>query len=286
MPEAQASPGRWREKLVEYFPQCAETACRARSKRLALPRWRGAGIYLRQKWYCSVSCLIPALERSVAEVVPAGQPTAERAHRVPIGLLLLSRGVIDSDQLRRALTMQKERGEGRLGDWLRRMGAATEADITRALAMQWGCPVFPLERDLGYRLCAGLVPLSLSEAYGMLPVFRSQDGSLLYMGFTGAVDHALLYGIERILGCRTMPCIVGESAYATALSVLESRNETQQEAVFNSVGDSFEIARTAGSFSEKLGAHEVHLAPVGRSLWVRLLCHSGARDLLFHPPGF
>lgn len=286
MPEPRESAGRWREKLVQYFPQCSEDACHARSKRLALPRRRGAGTYLGQKWYCSVPCLLPSLERSVTEVLPGGEPAVERPHRVPIGLLLVRRGAINSEQLRRALALQSERGEGRLGDWLRSMGAVTEADITRALAMQCGCPVFPLERDLGYRLCAGLVPLSLSEVYGMLPVFHSQDRSLLYVAFTGAVNHALLYGIEQILGCRTVPCIAAESAYAAAMADLESRAEAQQEAIFNSVGNSNEIARTAGSFSEQIGAHEVRLAPVGRSLWIRLLCHSGARDLLFHPPGY
>jgi hypothetical protein len=279
-----AAGNRWREKLRRYFPQCAHARCREQGARLPGLRWHGLGVYLRQKWYCSPRCLLPALERSISELVPAAETPLTRGHRVPLGLLLLTRGVINEEQLRQALALQQEHGEGRVGDWLRRMGAAGEQDITRALATQWGCPVFPLERDQGYRQCAGLVPLTLSQTHHMLPVFHSADRSLLYIAFTSGVDHALLYGIEQMLGCRTVPCIVGESAYAAALADLESA-AAPDETIFDSVHDPFEIAHAACSFTERLGAQTLQLARVGRSVWVRFLCHSGSRDLLFHLPG-
>jgi hypothetical protein len=280
-----AAGARWRAMLRRYFPACAHVRCRERGTRLGALRWRSMGVYLDEKWYCSARCLLPALERSILELVPAAETPAARGHRVPLGLLLLTRGVITEEQLRQALAQQKERGEGRIGDWLRRMGAASEQDITRALATQWGCPVFPLERDPGYRQCAGLVPLTLSQTHRLLPVFYSADHSLLYVAFTSGVDHALLYGIERMLGCRTVPCIVSESAYAAALADLES-TAVPEETIFDSVYDPFEIAHAACSFTERLGAQALQLARVGRSVWVRFLCHSGARDLLFHLPGF
>jgi hypothetical protein len=281
LPEAAEGTSRWRGKLDRYFARCSEAACRVQAKPLRLPRWRKAGVYLDKKWYCSVSCLLPALERAVKELLPDDKPAVERGHRVPIGLLLLQRGVITHEQLRQALALQRKRGEGRLGEWLRWMGVATEADITRALATQWGCPVFPLERDQGYRQCAGLVPLSISELYGLLPVFCSEDRSLLYVAFTSGVDHALLYGIERMLGCRTLPCIVNTSAYRAALDDLQSRTELK-ETNFNSVGSSFEIAHAACSFSERLHAQALQLAVVGGSLWIRFLNSAGPFDLLFH----
>lgn len=280
-----AAGSRWREKLRRYFPACAYARCRERGARLGALRWRGMGVYLSGKWYCSSRCLLPALERSILELTPATETTAARGHRVPLGLLLLGRGVITEQQLRQALKKQRKRGEGRVGDWLRRMGAASEEDITRALAQQWGCPVFPLEHDQGYRQCAGLLPLTLSQTHRLLPVFYSADRSLLYIAFTSGVDHALLYGIERMLGCRTVPCIVSESAYAAALADLES-TAVPEETIFDSVHDPFEIAHAACSFAERLGAQALQLAGVGRSVWVRFLCRSGVRDLLFHLPGY
>jgi hypothetical protein len=280
-----AGASRWREKVSRYFPECAQARCHPHGARLPARRWRGLGVSLREKWYCSPRCLLPALERSILELLPAAEAPVGRAHRVPIGLLLLQRGAIDEEQLRQALALQQEHGEGRVGDWLRRIGAANERDITRALATQWGCPVFPLERDQGYRLSAGLVPLALCQTHRLLPVFHSADRSLLYVAFTSGVDHAVLYGIEQILGCRTVPCIVCESAYATAMTDLENLAAEPEAMIFDSVRDPFEIAHAACGFGERLGAQALQLARVGRSLWVRFLCHSGTRDLLFHFPG-
>ncbi len=276
---------RWREKLSRYFPECAHARCRPHGARLPARRWRALGVSLREKWYCSPRCLLPALERSILELLPAAEAPLARSHRVPIGLVLLQRGVINQEQLRQALALQQEHGEGRVGDWLRRIDAAGEQDITRALATQWGCPVFPLEGDLGYRLCAGLVPLTLCQTHRLLPVFHSADRSLLYVAFTSGVDHAVLYGIEQMLGCRTVPCIVSESAYAAALADLENSTVAPEAMIFDSVRDPFEIAHAACGFGERLGAQALQLARVGRSLWVRFLCRSGARDLLFHFPG-
>jgi hypothetical protein len=281
----RAMGARWRDKLSRYFPQCAQARYRPHGARLPTRRWRGLGVCLGDKWYCSPRCLLPALERSILELLPAPETSPPRGRRVPIGLLLLQRGVINEDQLRQALALQQEHGEGRVGDWLRRIGAATEQNVTRALAMQWSCPVFPLERDQGYRLCVGLLPLTLCQTHRLLPVFHSADRSLLYVAFTAGVDYAVLYGIEQMLGCRTLPCIVSESAYAAALADLENSLAPAPEAmVFDSVRDPFEMAHAACGFAEQLEAQSVQLARVGRSLWVRILCHSGPRDLLFHFP--
>ncbi len=279
----QITAFRWRKRLDHYFPQCSEERCPGQSGRLWLPRSRNSGILMSRKWYCSTKCLLPSIEKSLLQLLPDPETAPAHARRVPIGLLLVQRGMISAEQLREGLALQREHGEGRLGDWLQRMGAATEADITRALAIQWGCPVFPLERDQSYRQCAGLVPLSLSQIYGLLPVFRSKDRSLLYVAFTSGVDHALLYGIEQMLGCRTVPCIVSESSYAAALANLESRAEPD-ETIFDSIRGPFEIALAVCGFTERLGAHALHLTRVGRTLWIRFVCRPGTRDLLFHLP--
>src|SRR5579884_3507080 len=123
-----------RQTWSRYFPECANPQCRENRGRLPARRWRSLGVCLREKWFCGPRCLLPALEHSIRELLPLAEPPLRRAHRVPIGLLLLRRGVISQAQLREALTLQQKHGEGRLGDWLRHIGAASEEDITRALA--------------------------------------------------------------------------------------------------------------------------------------------------------
>jgi hypothetical protein len=65
-----------------------------------------------------------------------GGPQETSSH--PIGLLLLSRGAITDEQLKRALLLQREKGSGKIGKFLREIRAASEQDITEGLAAQWG----------------------------------------------------------------------------------------------------------------------------------------------------
>jgi len=62
------------------------------------------------------------------------------SHRVPLGLLLLSRQQMTAAQLRTALERQRASGEGRIGDWLRRWVLPSELQITAAVARQWRVP--------------------------------------------------------------------------------------------------------------------------------------------------
>ena len=59
--------------------------------------------------------------------------------------LMLSQGWITQEQLRRALDAQKAAGgKARIGKWLMRQCNLSEEQVTRALSMQWGCPVLSL----------------------------------------------------------------------------------------------------------------------------------------------
>jgi general secretion pathway protein E len=65
---------------------------------------------------------------------------ADEARLAPIGVALTSRGLIDADDVERALAFQAQFG-GRLGGVLVRMGALAEADLLDALSCQLGLPV-------------------------------------------------------------------------------------------------------------------------------------------------
>ena len=70
---------------------------------------------LDSRWACSAGCLEAAalarLEHLCAIRIPAPQ------HRVPLGLLMLSRGYIDEQQLQTVLITQRDAGGGKLGSW-------------------------------------------------------------------------------------------------------------------------------------------------------------------------
>ncbi|MBV8790670.1 MAG: hypothetical protein JO237_01305, partial [Pseudolabrys sp.] len=60
--------------------------------------------------------------------------TAEREHR-PLGQMLIDEGLIDREELHRALTFQKDYG-GRLGSILLRFGALSEEKLLEVLSRQ------------------------------------------------------------------------------------------------------------------------------------------------------
>ena len=134
-------------------------------------------------------------------------------HRIPLGLVMLEQGWITQGQLRQALDAQKARG-GRLGGWLVRQHGVSEQLVTRALGLQWSCPVLPLN----FHDAAGLatvLPRLFVDAFGALPL-RLAAGQLVYMGFEDRIDPVLSLAVERMTRLRVESGLVQDSLYGPA----------------------------------------------------------------------
>jgi hypothetical protein len=154
------------------------------------------------------------VKAAVARELSGQEPEpAPHRHRVPLGLLLLSQGAITRAQLRSALARQRESG-GRLGEWLQAEHGIEERAITRALGVQWGCPVLAVESHSPERVAA-LVPRLFVDAFGFLPL-RPAGSALLYVGFEDRVDRCVGLAIERMTGLRVEAGVVDGRAYAAA----------------------------------------------------------------------
>ena len=91
---------------------------------------------LHGRWYCGPECFELAAQDEFLRLRPALENGQKKTHRLPIGLLLLSRGKINDAQLKQALTMQREKGTGKIGKFLQEIQAASplqtviqEADV-------------------------------------------------------------------------------------------------------------------------------------------------------------
>ncbi len=134
-------------------------------------------------------------------------------HRIPLGLVMLEQGWITSGQLRQALDAQRVAGAGRLGHWLVRQQGVSEQLVTRALGLQWSCPVLPLEFHDAEALTV-LVPRLFVDAFGALPL-RVAAGRLLYLGFEDRLDPVVALAVERMSGLRVESGLVQESLFAS-----------------------------------------------------------------------
>jgi len=265
----------WREWRLA-LPHCAEPGCK-------LDAWwklgtQHGGIELQGRWYCSPQCFEPAAQRTFQRAVGSVVPTPRAQHRIPLGLLMLSRGQLDNTQLRAALEAQQARGEGRLGQWLEKLGYASESQITSALGLQWACPVIPpmAASDLD---CTRLVPLGLLQQFRMLPVHFSRPRQLMHVAFAEAVDYTALYAIGQMLDCRTEACVISSSTMTRVLEAIGHRRRFG-EVRFEGWKDASELAHITCGYALKVGASRVRIVTCSEQIWTRLEGEA-ITDLLF-----
>ncbi len=266
--------------LRRMFQDCESPLCDQR--RVLWPVWmrNSEGMRLQGHWYCSPDCFEHAANEALLRLLPAPEGVHKKSHRIPIGLLLLSRGMINDAQLKQALVLQRETGNGRIGKFLQEIQAVSEHDITAGLAAQWGCPVYPLDRAREFLQCASLLPLTLLETGRMLPVHHLRLQQTLYLAFVEGIDHSALYAVEQMLHLRTIPCIVSESALREAFEALHRAGDVPTT-VFDGPIEPQEMARTTRSYAWQVGAHDVWMVRSGRFLWIRLQALEGCKDILF-----
>jgi hypothetical protein len=250
-----------------------------------LQRRNNEGVLLQGRWYCSLDCFEQGITPVFAELIKLPDEPLPQQHRVPLGLMLLGRGVINEEQLKTALQAQRSKGRERLGHWLIRLGIVSDQEVSAALAAQWGCAVFPLERDRRYRDCSHMLPLALLESSRMLPLRYLPASHWLFLGFSEDIDHTAIYSIERLLSSRTEPCVVSEAAMKQAMEEIRGMSHPA-EIVFESLWNAAQMARTIRDYTVKLGAEELLLARPRRFLWVRLKASGRAWDLMFRLPPF
>lgn len=258
----------YRAMCARLAPRCAHPDCPQRASAWTRLRHR-PGVFFQGSWYCLEGCL----ERNLVEAFWRARAQAKSApprHRIPLGLLLVSRQQLTVEQLRTALEAQRAAGYGRIGEWLQHMGFSSEQQITAALARQWSCPVLRSDtfgRGAGR---APHIPPALLRWRFMAPLDFVEPTATLHMAFGGELDHTSLYAIEHILGRRTEACLVAPSLLQRYLAKLpDARGES--EVVFERVTDASELAHIACSYCARISASEIRLAACGPHLWIRLL---------------
>ncbi len=203
-----AQPGR----MLGLFTSCANPACESGWMKV----WRNRSVPVFEGgWSCSPACTRARIEAAfLREVEARGMAEEVHRHRIPLGLAMLEQGWISSAQLRRALEAQKSAGAGRLGHWLVRQQATTEQLVTRALGLQWSCPVLGLESHNPEALTS-VLPRLFVDAFGCLPL-RVAAGQIVYLGFESRLDPALALAVERMTGLRAESGLVQESLFRPA----------------------------------------------------------------------
>ena len=236
------------------------------------------GILLNGRRYCIEHCFEKALADAFHGVRNV-QPHQSVSHRIPLGLLLLSRQQLTVEQLQSALEWQRRERRGRIGEWLQTLGFVTELQVTAALARQWSCPVLQFPTVLPSASRLPHLPLALLTNFLMLPVHYVEQTRTLHIAFAQEVDYSVLYAIEQMTGCHTVPCLALPSFVRGQLQTLCAANE---EIVLENATHINEMCEMSMAYCARLSPTEVRVARCSPYFWIRLLRESRAPfDLVF-----
>ena len=246
------------------FETCANANCG--SGWLHLWRNRQAPIF-EGGWSCSPVCTAAVVSAAVRrEMDGRGLAAESHRHRIPLGLMMLEQGWITSNQLRQAMNAQRAAKAGKLGQWLVRQQGVSEQLVTRALGLQWSCPVLPLEFHDAEAL-AVLVPRLFVDAFGALPL-RMAAGQILYLGFEDRLDPILALAVERMSGLRVESGLVQDSLFGPAHARMLSAKYPSVELV-EAVSEQV-LARVLSKSIEQARPVESRLVRVHDCLWLRM----------------
>lgn len=257
-------------------PMCAGPNCSARTLLQSI-RNRHHGINFEDRWYCCETCFQLALREKIRELLTSqGQPAKARNSRVPLGLLLLSRGSLTPEQLRIALDYQ--RGTAcNFGEAVLQLGYATPSQITSAVAAQWACPVFSLtDRKIETQV---KIPKRLLDLYKFMPVHFAEKERRLMIAFVYGVHHQLLYTVGHMTSSTVAPCFITAQEFdARSSSVPELPDNTL---VFELAADPAEIVRIMTNYALQLTVENVRIGRCCDYLWARMWGSNREMDLLF-----
>ena len=181
---------------------------------------------------------------------------------------MVARGKLTFTEVRAALEAQRRAHYGKIGEWIEKLGFATEQEVTTALALQWGCPV-ATSFDPSTIHSLGDIPFPILEAFQMLPLNHVAATNTLYLAFGERVDHGALYAIEKILACRTQPCVAGRKSIACQLDSMRQLPHPS-DVEFGPMNDLTEMARIASSYTSRLSPEALRVSRIGRFIWLRL----------------
>jgi hypothetical protein len=250
------------------LPECSNPKCSMGWTRML--RRRNTPVF-EGEWVCSENCLRERVMKMLRLDMQTGTDEAPHQHRIPLGLVLLAQGWITHPQLKQALDAQQRSGRGKIGSWLMSEFGLREERITRALSLQWSCPVISSDGFEPIRMALA-APSSFCEHQGAVPV-RVAGGRILYVAFEDRMDMSAAVAMEHMTGLRV------ECGLMNGSQISEARRRLMNAAFAPCktavVADVDTLATEIAREIESARPVESRLARVHDQFWLRLWLRRG-----------
>jgi hypothetical protein len=254
---------------------CTRDKCRRWLTQRALEA-RHVGITQEGKWYCSYRCAAASVEEQITRLLRTPSRRSGNSPRMPLGLMLVSRGYITEMDLKRASEELRRQG-GELGDIMVQMGVTSERQVLATRAAQWGCPLFTPTAESQH--VAVKLPPTLLRRCNMVPLHYSATGRKLLMGFSDTIEYGALYAMEQVLGCKTHPCFITRAELATLLAVQE-QHAASQEICFDGITTTTEMTRVLCNQGIAISADQLSITRSRGYVWGRFTAVDRSLDVL------
>ncbi len=226
------------------------------------------------------------------------------AHRL-IGEILREIWALSKEALAEALEIQKEKG-GSIGEVLIQRGAITEADLLKALGIQFGLPLWPTisteDMDLSF---AQHIPIQFLKKYKMVPV-STHDGAYIAindpMAFQPLDDLRLIMGwdgVKTVLASHSAILSAINFAYDmsrdSAEQVIQDMREEDRDLIMSAVEETgdllddtsdapiIKLVNLVLSQAVKARASDIHIEPYQNRIKIRYRVDGILYDMLSPP---
>jgi hypothetical protein len=173
--------------------------------------------------FCSESCLLMHFESELNEKWHRMQSEKSRKFPRPkLGTILMQTAFLTREQLDQAIELQMQAQEGRLGEWLLRLGYVEEHQVTEALARQYGLPLINLKNASAHTDAVKMIPGKVAKCSGLIPVGFDGDQDSIRVAVCAPVDFGSQEAIRRMVR-------KGIEAYIADQSAIEQLLEKSYE---------------------------------------------------------
>lgn len=211
------------------------------------------------------------------------QILSKHKKRIRLGELLINLGLINPDQLKKALEQQKSEG-GKIGDILVKMGFFTETSLINTLTIQMGVPkIVPDFRLIDKSLLEGISEEFLLK-HKVLPAFKEDNVLTVIMG--NPLDEQTVRDLTNTFKCKIEPAIAPSGDIQNAIKqhyrkvTLGAQDVSEKETKDLIVGDTnFSRGESKDNIVGILdyiitnaimeGASDIHIEPREKSLRIR-----------------
>jgi hypothetical protein len=179
---------------------------------------------------------------------------------------------ITRKQLDEAIELQAQAQEGRIGEWLQRLGFVEEHQITAALARQYGLPLINLNLADANTAAVRMIPGKVARYSGLVPVGFDGDQKSVRVAVTAPVNFNLQEAIRRMVGTGVIPFIGDQSVIQKMMEKLYGPEELDLSNLptFDSLNDLIEISKQIIATAINYEANDIRAELMQDLFWVRL----------------